>query len=139
MNATEIPGAAKALLKKLDGWSVESYAGTGPCEFGGLSEETDGEGKSHRITYTEVVESFGIYAVHADHRVFVVVWIRRPGYYDVKKKDGTVESKRNGWSHNQAWRREYVAGGGYHPKRMTATELKAYIEPPLALDLKEAA
>lgn len=129
MTAAEIPTAAKSLLKKLDDWSVQTNAGVGPCEFGGLSEDTDGEGKRRRVVHVEHVDYFHIVARHVDGRGIAAVWVRRPGETSV--------GKRKGWSLDMAWRGK--RRDEFAPKQITATELKTYVEPPLALDLKEAA
>jgi hypothetical protein len=118
MTTADIPTAAKTLLKKLDDWSVQTHQGSGEVEFGGLSEETDGEGKRHRISAMETVDSYLVRATHIDGRAFVAIWMRR--------------ATRKGWSLDTCWR-----GRALHehaPKQLTATELKAYVAPVFALE-----
>jgi hypothetical protein len=84
MVTTDLPLATLALLKQLStsvpAWSVEGpTCATGPCTFGGLSQETDGEGKRKRIQIVEQVDSVLIRARHVDGRALVALWVRRPG------------------------------------------------------------
>lgn len=110
----------RTLLRQLDGWSTSASHATGPCEFGGLSEETDGEGKRHRVSVVEDVDSVLLRAAHADGRAFVALWVRRPGT--------TPAGRRKGWSMDLAWRGRRP--GEFTPKQITATELKAYAAWP---------
>lgn len=164
MTAPAIPSAAKTLIKKLEGavhsWSTKITHATGPCEFGGLSEETDGEGKRHRVSVTEQVDSCLIQACHVDGRAFVALWVRRPGLVmpetaAVKKVRlillllaasglldengsaliglvaGQVLWARKGWKLDLAWRgRRLIDPEDYTPKEITATQLKDYVEAP---------
>lgn len=129
MTTPEIPTAAKALLRQLEDWSVQTHAGVGPCEFGGLSEDTDGEGKRRRVIHVEDVDYFHIVARHVDGRGIAAIWIRRPGT--------TPAGKRKGWSLDMAWRGK--RRDEFTPKQITATEMKAYVAPVLTLKLKEVA
>lgn len=84
MTAPDLPAAARTLLKQLGelvpAWSINGPRhATGPCAFGGLSEETDGEGKRKRTQTVEQVDSVLIRAYHADGRALVALWVRRPG------------------------------------------------------------
>lgn len=161
---TAPPRAATALLKSLADWvptwSVFTRAANGPCEFGGLSEETNGEGKSHRVVTVENVDSFLIRAVHVDGRAFVALWVHRPGIVlgptklrtrllelaacDLNEAEavliGLVAAralwKPHGWKLDLAWRGKHL--GEHAPKRLTATELKAYIAEGYS-DLKAVA
>lgn len=124
----DTPTAARTLLRQLEDWSVKTTHATGPCEFGGLSEDTDGEGKRHRVSNVEDVDSVLLRATHVDGRAFVALWIRRPGT--------TPTGKHKGWSLDLAWRGRRP--DELTPKQITATELKAYVAPVLAV-VKEAA
>ena len=116
MTTPDLPTAANTLLKQLrehaPAWSIAGPRhATGPCAFGGLSEETDGEGKRKRIERIEQVDSVLIRAVHVDGRALVALWMRRPG--------------KKGWSLDMAWRGRRP--DEYAPQRLTATQLKAYV------------
>lgn len=116
---TDLPAAATTLLKQLrelvPAWSIASPRhATGPCAFGGLSEETDGEGKRKRIAVVEQVDSVLIRACHVDGRAIVALWVRRPS--------------RKGWTLDMAWRGR--AAHEYTPSPLTATQLKAYVAAP---------
>lgn len=113
----DVPRAATALLAKLEAWSVFERAARGPCEFGGLSEETNGEGKRHRVTVVEDVDSYLVRARHVDGRAFVAVWVRRSG---------------KGWTLDTAWRGR--RRDEHAPKQVTATQLRAYVVAPSALE-----
>jgi hypothetical protein len=115
----DLPVAANTLLKQLrehvPAWSVaEPRHATGPLAFGGLSEQTDGEGKRRRIEIIEQVDSVLIRACHVDGRALVALWIRR--------------STRKGWTLDMAWRGRRP--DEYAPQRITATQLKAYVAAP---------
>jgi hypothetical protein len=110
MTEHETPVAAKGLLKQLDDWSVRVNHSSGPLEFGSLSEDTDGNGKRHRVSVIEVVDSVLVQAVHVDRRAVVAMWIRRPG---------------GGWRLDLAWRGRHA--GELAPKQITATGLKTYV------------
>lgn len=115
MSAPDLPTAARTLLKQLDGWSVEGPRhAIGPYVFGGLSEETDGEGKRKRIQTVEQVDSVLVRARHVDGRALVALWMRRP--------------ERKGWALDMAWRGRRP--DEYAPHPLTATQLKAYIAAP---------
>lgn len=120
----DIPSAAKTLLKKLDGWSVQANPGTGDCEFGGLSEETNGEGKRHRVSSVETVDSYLVRATHVDGRAFVAIWMRR--------RSVTPAGKPRGWSLDTCWRARGIHE--FTPHQLTATDLAAYVAPVLALE-----
>lgn len=124
----DIPNPVKTLLRQLEDWSTSVSHATGPCEFGGLSEDTDGDGKRHRVSVTEDVVSVLLRAANADGRAFVALWIRRPG--------STPTGRRKGWTFDLAWRGRRP--DELTPKQMTATQLKAYVAPdPTAM--REAA
>lgn len=125
---TDVPRAATALLRTLSAcvpaWSVYTHASSGTCEFGGLSEETDGEGKRHRVSNIEPVDSFLIRARHVDGRAFVAVWLAR-----LSKPS---KSGKPSWSLDTAWRGRRP--GEYTPKQITARELTAYVEESSVLE-----
>ena len=75
-----LPRATQALIAQLDGWTHTITHARGPCTFGGLSEETDGEGKRHRVEVTEDVDSVCLRARHDDGRRLVAVWIKRKSW-----------------------------------------------------------
>jgi len=111
----DLPPAARTLLKQLAQWSVEGpTCATGPCTFGGLSQETDGEGKRKRIAIIEQVDSVLIRARHVDGRALVALWVRRP--------------ERKGWALDMAWRGRHPSE--HAPRPLTATQLRAYIGAP---------
>lgn len=124
MTDPDMPASARALLRQLDDWSTQITHATGPCEFGGLSEDTDGEGKRHRISALEDVDSVLLRGAHVDGRAFVALWIRRPGF--------TAKGRRNGWSLDLAWRGR--RSDELTPKQITATQLKEYVVPVLAME-----
>lgn len=124
MIALDMPASAKSLLRQLEGWSTLVTHATGPCEFGGLSEDTDGEGKRHRVSVTEDVDSVLLRGAHVDGRAFVALWVRRPGE--------TPAGRRKGWTLDLAWRGKRP--DEHTPKQITATELKAYVAPVLAME-----
>jgi hypothetical protein len=124
MAEPEIPTAAKTLLKKLSDWSVKVTHATGRLEFGGLSEETDGEGKRHRVSVPEDVDSCLVQARHVDGRAFVALWVHRHGQ--------CTAAGGKKWKLDLAWRGRRP--GEWTPKQITATELKAYVEPVLAME-----
>ena len=114
-----LPTAASALLKQLrdlvPAWSIYGPAhATGPCTFTGLSETEDGEGKRKRVELVEQVDSVLIRAYHVDGRAIVALWVRRPA--------------RKGWTLDMAWRGRDA--GEHVPRRLTATQLKAYVAAP---------
>lgn len=78
----DLPAGVRGLLNKLaPGWRYTVTHAVGPCEFGGLSEDTDGEGKRSRVTVIEQVDSIGVRLCHpASGRGAAALWIRRPGY-----------------------------------------------------------
>lgn len=119
MTTPDLPAAANTLLKQLrelvPAWSIDGPRhATGPCAFGGLSEETDGEGKRRRIEIVEQVDSVLVRARHADGRAIVALWVRRPA--------------KRGWTLDMAWRGR--ATNEFTPQRLTATQLKAYVAAP---------
>lgn len=127
MNASDAPRAAKALVARLEDWSVHQYASSGTCDFGGLSEDTDGEGKRSRVSNVEPVDSYLVRAVHADGRAFVAVWacrLSRP-----------TKSGGRSWSLDTCWRGKNA--DELAPKQISASELKAYVEWPAGM--REAA
>jgi len=87
----------------------------GQLEFGSLSEDTDGNGKRHRVEVIDDVDSVLIRARHSDGRAAVALWIRR---------------HEQGWSLDMAWRGR--APGELAPKRLTARELGVFIAEPVA-------
>lgn len=129
-----IPTAVKTLLAQLGDWQHTVSHATGPATFGGLSEETDGEGKRHQIEVVEQVASVCLRACHPDGRAFVALWLQRPS--------------TGRWSLDLAFRARHH--GEPAPQRLKATELTAYVAasgPPadpqaaeqLARDLAELA
>lgn len=111
MTSAELPTAARSLLRKLDDWSTGVTRASGHLEFGGLSADTDGNGKRHRVSAVETVESVLIRARHADGRAVVALWIRRAG--------------RKGWTLDMAWRGRHE--DEYAPRQITARELATYV------------
>lgn len=109
-----IPTAAQTLLRKLEGWSTKTTHGTGACEFGSLSRDTDGNGKRHRIAVVENVESVLVRACHVDGRALVALWMCR--------------ESRKGWSLDLAWRGRHA--DDLAPQQITARQLTAYASAP---------
>lgn len=114
MTDPELPTAARSLLRQLEDWSVKASCASGELEFGSLSEETDGNGKKHRVAVVEAVDSVLVRARHLDGRAIVALWVRR--------------ASRKGWTLDLAWRGRHA--DELTPKQMTATELKAYVSTP---------
>lgn len=116
----DAPRAAKALLAKLSAWSVHTHASSGTAEFGGLSEDTDGEGRRRRVSVIEPVESFLVRAAHVDGRAFVAVWMCR--------LSRPTTSGGKAWSLDTAWRGRRP--DEYTPHQVTAKELAEYVATP---------
>jgi hypothetical protein len=118
--AQPLPRAATALLAQLDGWTHTITHATGPCTFGGLSEDTDGEGKRHCVEVVEDVASVCLRAHHSDGRRLNALWI-----------------KRKSWTLDTAFRWPWPWEHGV-PLGLTATELTAYVTQPPPPDPREA-
>jgi hypothetical protein len=111
----ETPRAAGALAKKLEldpDWRVRVIPGHGGTEFGGLSEDTNGEGKRHRVSEYIEVDSVSVRAQHTDGRALVAVWIKRA---DEQK-----------WTFDLAFRGRDVATDEGVPRRLNSRQLNAY-------------
>lgn len=114
-----LPSALTSLKRKLAvGWNPTI---TGPrnghVTIGGLSEDTDGEGKRRRITREVPVTSYALKATHcATGRAFVAVWVHRDG-------DDTAKGKPR-WSLDLAVRGRHE--GEHAPRHLSASELAAY-------------
>jgi hypothetical protein len=132
--APALPAGPKSLIAKLDGWTHTVTQAFGPCEFGALSEETDGDGHHKQIEVVEDVDSVCLRARHPDGRAFVALWVHRPS-------KGT-------WTLDTAFRARHH--GEPSPVPLKATPLTAYVTadgpPPdpavaeqLARDLAELA
>lgn len=123
------PSGATSLARKLGpGWRVFTHAGTGTCEYGGRSEDTDGNGKTHLISVTEPVESYLVRAHNDDGRAFVAVWLSR-----------TLRPTKSGgksWSMDMAWRGRHQ--DEHTPTQLAAGELNAYLEGQSAEDALNA-
>lgn len=117
---TDTPAAARTLLAHLAGWSSELRHSSGTCEFGGLSEDTDGNGKRRRLTLVESVDSVHLRARHIDGRALVALWMRRPGT--------TPAGKPKGWALDMAWRGRHT--DELAPRRISARQLTAYACAP---------
>jgi hypothetical protein len=117
-DAPDAPKAATALVRRLVGWSTALVHGSGQLAFGGLSEDTDGEGKRHRVSSIEDVDSVLVRARHVDGRALVALWIRRPGA---------------SWKFDFAWRARHV--GESAPSPINSRQLTAYAT---ALDAHQA-
>jgi hypothetical protein len=168
----DLPAAARTLLKQLGelvpAWSINGPRhATGPCVFGGLSEETDGEGKRKRTQTVEQVDSVLIRAYHADGRALVALWVRRPGFECKPRSERWKKALYGGrtrkikgriyalpslltllperattlfvldligqvgprsWDLDMAWRGR--ATGEHAPRKLTATQLRAYVAAP---------
>lgn len=120
MTTPDTPAAARTLLARLDGWSHRLTHAAGSCTFGGLSEQSDGNGKRRRVSTVEQVDSVLVRARHVDGRALVALWIRRPGL--------TPAGRRKGWTLDLAWRGR--APGEHVPRRITARQLAAYVAAP---------
>lgn len=111
MTDPDLPRTAKALVKKLDGWSVRAVWGTGArtVKTRGLVNNRPG------LVETQVaVESVSIRAGHVDTRWFVACWVKVGG-------DGK-------WAFDGAWRRwhghDWPQG---LPVALNATQVRAYV------------
>ena len=120
MTAPDTPTAARTLLKQLEGWSVAgpTYA-SGPCTFTAYGEPR-GDGTRPRLAVTEVVDSVMVRACHVDGRALVALWIHRHGNLTPKG------AKR--WALDMAWRARHPSE--HVPRRITETQLKAYVAAP---------
>ena len=77
---TDLPAGPKMLLNKAaDPWTHRVRHVTTEAEFGGLSEDEDGDGHKHKIVVRETVDSIGVRFDHPDGRAAVAVWVRRAG------------------------------------------------------------
>lgn len=132
--APALPAGPKNLINKLDGWTHTVAHAHGPCQFNGLSAETDGDGHHKEIEVVEDVDSVCVRASHPDGRAFVALWLHRPS-----KGSWTLETAFRARHHDEP-----------APVRLKATPLTAYVvadgPPPdpriagqLALDLAELA
>lgn len=110
----DLPAAAKTLLRQLDGWSHTTSHATGSCGFSGLSETVDGNGRRRRTEIVETVDSVLVRACHVDGRALVALWLHRSG--------------RKGWTLDLAWRGRHPHEPA--PRRITATQLRAYVAAP---------
>lgn len=117
------PSAANTLISRLGpGWTVAlAQHATGEMDFGGLSEETDGEGKRHRVVNVEPVESYLVRAHHVDGRAFVAVWVSR-----VLRP---TKSGGKSWTLDFAWRARHP--DEHTPHEVSKAELDAYIDSGL--------
>jgi hypothetical protein len=124
MTSAELPAAAGTLLRKLEGWTTCLTCASGQLAFGGLSKEPGADGKRHRVSTVETVDSVLIKALHADGRGLVVLWIRRPGA---------------SWKFDMAWTARRA--GQLAPSQVNSRELVAYValEDQRQLSLFEAA
>lgn len=113
MTAPDTPKAATALLSRMVGWSTELKHGAGPVQFGGLSEETDGDGKRHRVSVTETVDMTLVRGMNVDGRAVIAFWIRRPG---------------GRWEFDFALRGRHL--GEYVPRVLKVRQLTAYVTAP---------
>lgn len=157
----DMPAAAKTLIKELGNWSVETNPGSGTWEFLGYGEYR-GDGTRPQIKVREPVDSYLVRGKHIDGREFVAIWMRRPGLVlanTVKAKKvrplllalagwerldepgaalvGLVAMLtiwcRKGWTLDTCWRGKH--SDEWAPKQLTATDLKTYVAPVLALDV----
>jgi hypothetical protein len=114
-----LPRATKQLIDQLDGWTHEVRHARGRATFGGLSEDTDGDGKRSRIEITEEVDSVCLRARADDGRRLVAVWV-----------------KRKTWALDTAFRWPWPWESQV-PRQVTATELTAYVIDPVPRDPRE--
>lgn len=117
--APALPRATKQLIDQLDGWTHEVRHARGPATFGGLSEDTDGDGKRSRIEIIEEVDSVCLRARADDGRRLVAVW-----------------TKRKAWTLDTAFRWPWPWESQV-PRQVTATELAAYVADPVPRDPRE--
>jgi hypothetical protein len=107
------PAALTSLTKRLaPGWT---HHVTGPrigaLVVGGLSEETDGEGRRSRVQREVDITSYALKACHSTSgRAFVAVWIQQLG--------------ASSWKLDMAVRGRH--DGEHAPQRLDAGQLSAY-------------
>jgi hypothetical protein len=114
MTDPDIPAGTRSLLRQLEGWSTQVRHATGHCQFNALSEDTNGEGRRHRVSVIEAVDSVLVRARHVDGRALVALWMRR--------------ATRKGWTLDLAWRARH--SDDLAPQQITARQLTAYVTAP---------
>lgn len=115
VKTSPVPAAAKTLIKRLPpGWSHKIMEASGETDFGGLSEETDGEGKRHKVVNIEPVRSYRVSGWHTDGRGFVAVWVNRVS--------------KGGWTLDICWRARHR--DEFTPTQLTAGQLGPYVDAP---------
>lgn len=117
----DMPKPATLLLSRMVGWSTDVQHGAGPVQFGGLSEETDGDGKRHRVSVTETVDMTLVRGMHVDGRAVIAFWLRRPG---------------GRWEFDFALRGRHL--GEYVPRILKVRQLTAYVTAPDAASALKA-
>lgn len=126
-----LPSALKTLTRKFaDGWTHHvTGPRTGTLVVGGLSEETDGEGRRHRIEREVSVSSYMLKGCHAaTGRALVAVWVHRHG--ELTKK-GALS-----WALDLAYRGRH--DGEHTPQALTAQQLAAYASSRTAAEYAAA-
>jgi hypothetical protein len=111
--ATKLPGAITTLTKRLaDGWTHHiTGPRTGALAVGGLSEETDGEGRRRRVERAVSVTSYMLAGCHhATGRAFRALWVQQAG--------------TSSWKLDIAVRGRH--DGEYAPQHLDAGQLAAY-------------
>lgn len=117
--ADQAPAPVRTLLRKLGpGWIALITPGAGHDVRGGLSEDTDGEGKRRRVTRTVAVDSVALRARHDDGRQVRIVWA-------VEHGATTPAGKAKGPTFVCAWRGRHDREHG--PAELAATEVPAYM------------
>lgn len=114
---TEHPRAVNLFIKRFGvGWRHQVIYGTGEMTFGGLSEETDGDGKRTRVSSVETVESVSVRGCHTGGRSMAAVWVKRIG---------------QNWKYDMGWTWTRRASDGLPaviPQRAKSTELSDYVK-----------
>src|SRR4051812_44866925 len=74
----EVPAAVELLVDLCGGpdWRRVTTWAHGPIVVGAMSEETDGEGKRHRVEQIKLVTSVCVRARHTDGRAIVALYVQ---------------------------------------------------------------
>lgn len=128
---TDVPAVKALLASCAPGWKGTVTRAEGTLDTGGLSEETNGDGKRTRVARTLTVESIAVRLQHADGRGVRVLYWRDPAAR-------TPTNKPKGYAFDSAWRGRH--GDERVAVVLNAGEVKAYVaalEPDAALEAVE--
>jgi hypothetical protein len=120
-SSTKLPTAITTLTRRMaDGWTHHiTGPRTGTLVLGGLSEDTDGEGRRSRVEREVSVTSFMLAGCHhATGRAFVAVWVQ--------------QKSSKSWKLDIAVRGRH--DGEHTPQHLDAGQLAAYAGSTSVLD-----